>query len=140
VSYLVDTDVFSEPAKPKPNEAVVAWLRANERSLYLSVITIGELRRGIERLPRGKRRDALLLWLSKVGDVMKGRVLSFNVSVANVWGQLKAGWDARGIVVPSLDSQIAATAHRHGLALVTRNEKHFRATGVTIMNPFAEGS
>ena len=91
VSYLVDTNVFSEPAKAKPNEAVVVWLRANEASIYLSAITIGELRRGIDRLPRGKRRDALLQWLARVQDSMKGRVLSFNVSVANVWGQLKAG-------------------------------------------------
>ncbi|MEZ4221985.1 MAG: type II toxin-antitoxin system VapC family toxin [Polyangiaceae bacterium] len=132
----MDTDVFSEAARAKPNANVIAWLRTNESSLYLSVVTIGELRRGIDRLPEGKRRDALLQWLGKVQDTMKGRVLSFNLSVANVWGQLKASWDARGIVVPSLDSQIAATAQRYGLSLVTRNLRHFRNTGVPIVNPF----
>lgn len=137
MTYLVDTDVFSEAAKAKPNESVVRWLRANEPALYVSAITIGEIRRGIERLPAGKRRQALVEWLRKVGHIMKGRVLSFNVSVAHVWGQLKAGWDADGLTVPSIDSQIAATAHRHGLTLVTRNEKHFRGTGVSIVNPFA---
>lgn len=138
MSYLVDTDVLSEAVRKKPNEAVLRWLRANEASLHVSAITIGELRRGIERLPRGKRREALLEWLGNLCGIMKGRILSFNVGVAHVWGQLKAAWDTRGIVVPSLDSQLAATAHRHGLTLVTRNEKHFRETGVSVVNPFAE--
>ncbi len=68
---------------------------------------------------------------------MKGRVLSFNVSVAHVWGQLKAKWDAQGHIVPSIDSQLAATATRHGLTLVTRDEKPFRDTGVQLLNPFS---
>ena len=68
---------------------------------------------------------------------MKGRVLSFNTSTAHVWGQLKAKWDAAGIVVPSLDSQIAATAQRHQLTVVTRNTSDFAQTGVKLLNPFA---
>lgn len=135
MSYLVDTDVISEPAKRKPNAAVVEWLREHEHELYVSAVTIGELRRGIERLSPGKRRRALGGWLVAVCDTMKGRVLSFNVSVAHVWGQLKAKWDGEGVVVPSLDSQLAATAHRHGLTLVTRNVAHFRGTGVRILDP-----
>ena len=136
MSFLVDTDVFSESARATPNRAVLDWLRAHERDLYVSTITIGEVKRGILRLPRGKRRDALVRWLDQVGRAMRGRVLSFNIGVAHVWGQLKAAWDAEGITVPSLDSQIAATAHRHGLTLVTTNENHFRRTGVKLLNPF----
>ena len=136
MSYLVDTNVFSEPARAKPDPRVVDWLRVNESELYISTLTVGEIRRGIERLPAGKRHDQLLAWLQKLGDCMKGRILTFNLSTAHVWGQLKAGWDGQGITLPSLDSQIAATAHRHSLTLVTRNTKDFEKAGVRILNPF----
>ncbi len=136
MSFLVDTNVFSEPVKPRPDGQVVAWLRKNEGELYVSTITIGEIRRGIERLPGGKRRTRLRAWLQDLCDCMKGRVLGFNTSTAHVWGQLKARWDRAGIKVPSLDSQIAATAHRHNLILVTRNAAHFAKTGVKLLNPF----
>ena len=136
MNYLVDTNVFSELAKARPEAKVIAWLRANESNLYVSAITIGELRRGIERLPSGRRKEQLLTWLVDLCDRMRGRVLSFNTSTAHVWGQLKAKWDAGGIVVPSLDSQIAATAQRHQLTLVTRNTSDFAKTGVKLLNPF----
>lgn len=136
MSFLVDTNIFSEPVKPKPDPKVVAWLREHESGLYVSAITVGELRRGIERLPAGKRRTQLRAWLQALGDCMKGRVLSFNSSTAHVWGQLKATWDRAGVSVASLDSQIAATAHRHGLTLVTRNTRDFLHTGIKLLNPF----
>ena len=138
MSYLVDTNVFSEPVKPKPDPAVVKWLRDHEAELYVSTITIGELRRGIERLPDGKRKTQLRTWLQSLCDCMKGRVLSFNVSTAHVWGQTKAAWDREGIVLPSLDSQLAATALRHKLTLVTRNTADFGKTEVKLLNPFSE--
>jgi len=136
VSYLVDTNVFCEAAKPRPELSVMAWLRENERDLYISAITVGEIRRGIERLPESKRKTALRGWLQGLCQRMRGRVLSFNTSTANVWGQLKARWDREGTVVGSLDSQIAATASRNGLVLVTRNEAHFAKLGVRLLNPF----
>ena len=136
MSYLVDTNVFSEPVKPKPDAKVVAWLRENESALYVSSITIGEIRRGIERLPSSRRKTQLRAWLTALCDCMKGRVLSFNTSTAHVWGQLKAKWDAAGITIPSLDSQIAATAHRHQLTVVTRNTADFAKTGVKLLDPF----
>ena len=135
-SYLVDTDVFSEPAKRRPAPQVVQWLSEHESRLYLSAITIGELKRGIERLPQGERRAALDDWLQRICRTMKGRIWSFNAGVAQVWGQLKAKWEADGLVVPSLDSQIAATAHRHKLTLVTHNTRHFGRTGVRLIDPF----
>ena len=122
--------------KPKPEAKVIAWLRDNESALYVSTVSIGEMRRGIERLPAGRRKTKLRAWLVTLCDCMKGRVLSFNTSTAHVWGQLKAKWDAAGIAIPSLDSQIAATAHRHRLTVVTRNTADFAKTGVKSFNPF----
>jgi len=138
VSFLVDTNVLSELAKAKPDAQVVAWLRDHESELYVSTITIGEIRRGIECLPAGKRKAALQSWFTGLCKRMEGRILSFNTSTAHVWGQLVAGWDKKGLTVPSLDSQLAATAHRHGFTMVTRNISDFQNTGVKLFNPFAK--
>lgn len=137
MSYLVDTNVFSELAKTKPDAQVVAWMREHEQELYLSTITIGELRRGIENLPFGKRKTALQSWLNGICKRMEGRILSFSTSTAHIWGQLVATWDKKGVRVPSLDSQLAATAHRHNLTMVTRNVSDFQNTGVKLFNPFS---
>jgi predicted nucleic acid-binding protein len=136
MSFLVDTNVLSESAKRKPDAGVMAWLRENERELYVSTITIGELRRGIERIPESARKTKLRHWLQSLCDCMQGRVLSFSTSSAHVWGQLKAKWDAAGVVVPTLDSQIAAIAKRHALTVVTRNTGDYAETGVKVLNPF----
>lgn len=133
----MDTNVFSEPAKPRPDPKVVDWLRRHEGQLYVSTVTIGEIRRGIERLPEGRRKRQLHQWLQSLCDCLQGRVLSFNTSTAHVWGQLKAKWDKAGLSVPSLDSQIAATAHRHSLTVVTRNVGDFDGTGIKTLNPFS---
>jgi predicted nucleic acid-binding protein len=136
VSFLVDTNIFSELAKPKPAPQVAAWLRENEPNLYVSTITIGELRRGVERLPDGVRKTKLRNWLISICECMKGRVLGFNTSTAHVWGQMKAKWDSAGVVIPTLDSQIAAIAKKHGLVVVTRNTSDYSRTGVKVLNPF----
>ena len=136
MSYLVDTNVFSESARREPDPKVVAWLREHEAELYVSSITIGEIRRGIERLPDGKRKTRLQHWLQALGKIMKGRILSFNTSTAHVWGQLKAKWERSGVIIPSLDSQIAASAQRHSLIVVTRNISDFEESGVKTFNPF----
>ncbi len=134
----MDTNVLSELAKPKPEPLVVAWLRAHEPDLYLSTITIGELRRGIESLPAGKRKTALQSWFTDLCKRMEGRILSFNTSTAHIWGQKMAAWDKKGTPVASLDSQIAATANRHNLTVVTRNVSDFKNTGVKLFNPFPD--
>ena len=136
MSYLVDTNVFSEQAKRQPEARVIDWLREHESELYVSTITIGEIRRGIERLPDGKHKTQLQQWLQSLCDCMQGRILGFNTSTAHVWGQLKAKWEMAGVNVPSLDSQIAATASRHSLILVTRNTAVFERTGIRLQNPF----
>lgn len=136
MSFLVDTNVFSEQAKPTPDPKVIAWLREHESQLYVSTITIGEIRRGIERLPDGEKKERLGQWLQKLCDCLQGRILGFNTSTAHVWGQLKAKWEREGVTIPSLDSQIAATASRHSLVLVTRNTDDFKRTGIKTLNPF----
>ena len=122
----------------KPDAKVIEWLRQHESELYVSTITIGELRRGIERLPDGKRKTQLQLAQS-LCDCMQGRILSFNTSTAHVWGQLMASMGQTGMNVPSLDSQLAATAHRHNLTMVTRNVVDFKNAGVKLLNPFSLG-
>jgi predicted nucleic acid-binding protein len=136
MSYLVDTNVFSEAARPRPAPQVEAWLAEHEADLYVSVLTIGELRYGIEKLPRGRRKERLQSWLLRTCEIMGGRVLSVNASVSHVWGQLRARWSAGGLETPTLDGLIAATAKRHGLVLVTRNEKDLARRGVKLLNPF----
>ena len=136
MSYLVDTNSFSETVKPRPDPKLLTWLRLHEAELYVSTITLGEIRRGIERLPAGKRQDQLRTWLMELAAGLQERVLSFNASTAHVWGQLKAEWEREGLSIASLESQIAATAHRYGLTIVTRNVADFQKTGVKVINPF----
>jgi predicted nucleic acid-binding protein len=137
MNYLVDTNVLSELAKPQPDGEVLAWFAKHEPHLYISSISIGEIRKGLELLPKGKRKTALQAWFKAVCERMEGRILSFNTSTAHVWGQLVANLEAKGFPIPTLDSQIAATAQRHNLIVVTRNVPDFRHTGLKILNPFA---
>ncbi len=135
-SYLVDTNVWSETLKAVPAPCVVTWMRQHESALYISTVTVGELKYGIDRLAEGKRKRAFQVWLSTLTSRMKGRVLNYNTSVATVWGQLQAKCETEGVRLPSLDSQIAATALRHSLVIATRNERDFKHTGVKVENPF----
>ncbi len=137
MNYLVDTNVLSELAKPQPDGEVLAWFAKHEPHLYISSISIGEIRKGLELLPKGKRKTALQAWFKAVCERMEGRILSFNTSTAHVWGQLVANLEAKGLPIPTLDSQIAATAQRHNLVVVTRNVPDFQNTGLKTLNPFA---
>ncbi len=137
MGYLVDTNVFCEVVKAKPDPGVVCWLRDHEPELYISTVTIGEIRRGIECLPAGKRKAGLQSWLTGICSRMEGRILSFNTTTAHVWGQMVARCDKKGIKLPTADSQLAATAQRHGLTVVTRNVQDFKNAGVKLQNPFS---
>ena len=95
--YLVDTNVFSEMLKRRPNAGVLDWLREHEHHIAVSTITIAEIRRGIERLTDGKRRDDFEAWLGKICVSMRGNLLSFNRATAHVWGQMQGRLDAEGI-------------------------------------------
>lgn len=136
MNYLVDTNVMSELAKPMPDERVLAWFHSNQSRLYVSSISIGEIRKGIELLPAGKRKEALKRWFQSICECMEGRILSFNTATAHVWGQMVGSLDKKGIQLPTIDSQLAATAKRNGLTMVTRNVADFKHTGVKLLNPF----
>ena len=138
--YLIDTDVISElRKKEKANPGVITFFRKvspSDTPLYLAAVTIGELRRGVELVRyRGDARQAAMLerWLVKLLGDFSDSVLAFDVDVAQVWGRLRAPHPEN-----PLDKQIAATALIHDLVLVTRNVKHFGATGVKLFNPFTE--
>jgi len=136
MSYLVDTNVFSERLKPRPNRRVVSWLERHEAEIHVSTITIAEIRRGIERLPDGKRKERFGEWLSSITRTMHGSVLSFNRSVAHVWGQMQGRLDGEGITLAAFDGIIAATAIRHNLTVCTRNVRDFARAGIEVFNPF----
>ena len=139
MNFLLDTNVVSEWAKPRPDTGVVAWLaEADEDRVFISVITLAELRHGIERLPGGARRDRLDTWLSQqVPARFEARVLSVDAETADRWGRVMARGDADGRPVGAMDAFIAATAERHNLTLVTRNVSDFDALGVRLFNPWS---
>jgi predicted nucleic acid-binding protein len=135
VSYLVDTTVISELRRKQPDASVVAWFeRCAPQSLYLSVLTLGEIRKGIERLEDARRRHILVDWLQlELPTFFLGRLLSVDAQVAERWGRLQA--DA-GRPLPAIDGLLAATALQHDLTLVTRNVKDFKDLGLSLINPW----
>lgn len=137
--YLLDTMVVSEPARPAPHPGVVAWLAAQaDPDLALSVITVGELARGVARMTGGKRKEALAAWLStELPAQFEGRIVPIDTSVALAWGALTAEGDRQGRPLHAVDGLILATAKAHGLTLVTRNVGDFERRGVMVENPYA---
>lgn len=134
MNYLLDTCMISELTSNQPNQKVVAWIdNEDDARLYLSVITIGEIQRGIMRLPESRRRTELDEWLRE-GLLVRfnGRILPLTVDIMLTWGNLTAA----GRTLPAVDSMIAAIAICHNLTLVTRNVKDFDGTDVKILNPW----
>ena len=136
--FLLDTNVVSEWVKPQPNAALSAWLAAaDEDALYISVVTIAELRRGAERLPAGRRRKAIEAWLHR--DILlrfEQRLLPVDVATAEAWGRVTALADDLGRPIGSMDAFIAATANIYSLALVTRDDADFRSVVKSVVNPW----
>ncbi len=138
MKYLLDTNVISELVAKQPNQQVVQWVDdLDTESIYLSVITIGELRKGIVKLSTSSRKEMLNNWLTD--DLLvrfAGRILSVDISVMLTWGELTGRRERHGRNLPALDSLTAALAIHHNCSLVTRNEAHFADTGVTVINPW----
>lgn len=135
--YLVDTNVLCELSRRDPDANVVRWQEGRPATtLYLSVLTLGELRKGIEALPEGERKRQLLDWLEvELAGFFAGRVLPIDARVADRWGH----WVAQaGRPVPAIDSLLAATALTHGLTLVTRNLRDFQYPGLAVVDPWSE--
>lgn len=135
MSYLVDTNVVAELARRNPDPHVVAWFRdVPDAALHLSVLTLGELRKGVESLPNGRRRERLRVWLENdLAEWFGERLLPVSSGVADLWGRLLA---QAGRPVPAIDSLLAATALHHALRIVTRNEKDFVFPGLQVVNPW----
>lgn len=136
MSYLLDTNVISEIVGRRPEPRVVAWLESIPNELlFLSVISVGELRQGVERLPAKGRREKLLVWLEHEIPAWYGsRLLPVDAAVADRWGRLLAATER---TLPGVDSLIAATALHHGLRLATRNERDFEGIPeLDVVNPW----
>jgi predicted nucleic acid-binding protein len=136
--FLLDTNVLSELIKPKPDAKVVQWIDgADEAILFLSVLTLGEVRNGIARLRSGSRRGRLEAWLQvDLRGRFQDRILPIDEAVADRWGAISAAAAAQGKPVPVIDGLIAATALHYDLILVTRNGSDVAGTGVAILNPW----
>ena len=141
MSFLLDTNVISESARPAPDPDVMAWLAAlDEDQAFISVISLAELRHGVERLAAGARRDRLADWLRDALPTRFGpRVLPIDAEIADTWGMVMARSQAAGRPIGAMDAFIAATAGRRRLTLVTRNTADFEATGVPLFNPWSGG-
>ncbi len=137
MNYLLDTCVISELVKPIPNENVINWLNhtPTER-LFLSVITIGEIRKGLTKLPESKKKTLLTNWLNTLLEDYQSRIYPINLTVAENWGNIQGKAENNGVPLASLDSLIAAVAYTYNLIVVTRNEADFVASNVTILNPW----
>jgi len=138
--YLLDTNIPSEITRPQPEPKVEAFLlKAGKERVYLSVLSLGEIVKGIGILPEGKRRDSLQAWLeAEIRPWFGERILPVSAAVAERWGALSAQARLRGTPLPVVDGLIAATALEHGLTLVTRNSKDFVRSGVAIANPWEQ--
>ena len=138
--FLLDTNVISELVRPGPDPHVTAWIdETDEGLLYLSVLTLGEIRKGIMRLPDPRRRAELERWLdSSVALRFSGRILPIDLAVGDRWGRLSAETAVRRAPLPVIDALLAATALQHDMTLVTRNTKDLARTNVPLFNPWTE--
>ena len=137
MSFLLDTNVVSEWVKPKPNAGLAQWMESvDEDSLYLSVISLTELRYGIDRMTSGKRQRRLEEWLRYELPVrFEGRILPVDPTVAETCGRIVRRAEVLGRPIEAMDAFLAATAQVHGLTLVTRNVQHFTVLK-TVLNPW----
>ena len=135
MSYLIDTNVLSELKRSQPDVNVARWFSERPaRSLYLSVLSLGEIRKGVDRLADSKRRALLSDWLeTELPAFFAGRILPVDLAVADSWGRLLASANRP---MPAIDSLLAATALQHHLTLVTRNTKDFADWGLPLINPW----
>lgn len=134
---LLDTCVISELVVKKPDEKVIEWIdNIEQESVYLSVITIGEIRKGIEKLPESKRKITLQWLNDELLIRFRGKILAINTDVMLVWGELTGRLESEGNKMPAMDSLIAAIAIHNNCSLVTRNEDDFKYAGLIIINPW----
>lgn len=134
---LLDTCVISELQKPTRSKDVTAFIASvPDEYMHISVITLGEITKGIALLPDGAKKHRLIGWRSNLAGQFADRILNVDEDTAEIWGELTATGHSKGTPIPAADGLIAATALRHGLHVATRNEGHFAAAGAMVINPW----
>ncbi len=137
MKVLLDTCTLAELRRPEGNPSVKAAVaEIQDDDLYLSVLSVGEIAKGIALLAAGKKKKALASWLVALETQFDERILGLDAETARIWGELTARAQKTGVVVPAADGLLAATALCHGLHVMTRNMKHFEATGALIIDPW----
>ena len=138
MNFLLDTNVVSEWVKPQPEPNVLRWFaEVEEDSVWLSVITFAEIRFGVERMPRGRRRTALAAWLENdLPARFEGRIIGVGLGIADAWGKLMARCTTQGRTVGAMDGFLGAIALAQGFTLVTRNTGDFAPLGIPVLNPW----
>ncbi len=136
--YLLDTNIISELVARQPPQPLLAWLDSLEpQAVYLSVISVGEIQKGIAKLPDSEQKQQLTEWLHDQPLVrFADHILTIDTAVMLTWGILTADCEKKGRPLPALDALIAALARHHQCVLVTRNDKDFAATGIAVLNPW----
>jgi toxin FitB len=137
--YLLDTCVISELIKMKPKPKIVQWIeKEEENNLFMSVLTIGEIHKGIEKLPESRKKEKLHDWVRyDLEERFQDRILNFDLQTAVIWGRIQAHSELTGRAMPAIDGLIAATGLSYDLAVVTRNTTDMEISGVTLINPWA---
>ncbi len=136
MKYLLDTCAISEMVKAKPSETVVEWIEGcEEDAIFLSVLTLGEIQKGIPKLTDERRRAKIQRWLdTDLRDRFEDRILAVSEEVALTWGNLEGEAEVKGRPIPAIDGLIGATAIAHNLTVVTRNADDISATGARVLN------
>jgi predicted nucleic acid-binding protein len=139
MNYLLDTCLILELAKSEPHKKVFDWvLSENETSFYLSVLTFGELHKGVEKLSKSNKKEALRIWIEdELKKRFQNRVIGIDMRVSVIWGKIQCIADKRGKPMPAVDSLIAATGIAHDLTVVTRNVTDMEHSGVRLLNPWS---
>lgn len=140
MKYLLDTCVVSELVKKKPNSNVLSWLRQqDETDLYLSVLTFGEVQKGIEKAPDERRKEKLTLWLEEdLRQRFEGRIVPVDMSVAMAWGEVQGAAEKSGKTIPTMDGLIAVSGLVHQCVVVTRNVTDMQHCSVELFNPWED--
>jgi len=138
MNYILDTNVISELVASEADQRVIAWIDSlDSENVFLSVITIGELKKGIEKLPNSKRKSTLETWLQE--DLLvrfRDHIIPLDIPVLLTWGMLVASMEKQGNPMPAIDSLLAATAAQSGFTLATRNTGHFKPAGISLIDPW----
>lgn len=138
MKYLLDACVLSEACKPQPNSSVITWLNQHDGESFISILSLGEIRKGIAKheFKAGQRNDRLNAWFDLLATAKSNYILPIDLRVLKIWGDLTGQAEAQGTPLPVIDSLIAATALANRLTVITRNVEDFRRCGSDIFNPW----